>query len=101
MQDCEVCDGNGRYEVINRRTEMIEYMDCMDCMLHEQYRYHLMTELAKLFTSASHEKMCYLLAELLVNGVDNNKHDDLERLDDFIHKKNIHSLLSLAEAYVK
>ena len=99
--NCEECNNQGWYEVINRRTETIEHVQCMNCALHEQFKQTLTIDLAKVFISASHEKICEILASLCVNNVDKNEHDNLERLDNFVQSKDLIPLLAMAQAYAQ
>jgi len=99
--NCEECNNQGWYEVTNHRTETIEHIQCMNCLLHEQFKETLTLELAKLFTSASPQKICEILATLCVNNVDRNENDNLERLDKFIQAKDLISLLTMASVYAQ
>ena len=100
-RECKVCEGAGVYEVVNRRTETIEYNDCIDCMLDAQFKEHLTIEVSKIISQASHEKLAWMLAKLTVNSVDANKNDDLDRVHNYVKSKDLVSLLNLADAYTQ
>tara|TARA_R110000803_G_scaffold144073_1_gene209997 strand:+ start:381 stop:695 length:315 start_codon:yes stop_codon:yes gene_type:complete len=98
-KDCEICLGKGAYEVPNHRLEVMERIDCMDCLLDEQFKDGLKGNLTRLLTSTSKEKLATLVAEMIVNGVANNPLDDLSRIEGIIHTKNQLSALALGSAY--
>jgi hypothetical protein len=97
--DCEKCFGKGCYEVPNYRLEILERIDCMDCLMEERFKDELKEQLTRLLANTSASKLAQLVAELIVNSVDNNPLDDLERIEGIIHTKNTLSALALASAY--
>ena len=99
MNECEKCNGKGWYEVPNYRLECIERVECIDCLLESQYQDHLKLELSQLLCNASTQKLAQIVAELVVNSVNRNKNDDLERIEGIIHTKNLMNALALGDAY--
>jgi hypothetical protein len=97
--DCDKCLGKGCYEVPNYRLEIMERIDCMDCILEERFKSDLKEQLTKLLANISASKLAQLVAELIVNSVDSNPLDELDRLEGIIHTKNTVSALALASAY--
>lgn len=98
-KECNKCEGQGWYEVPNYRLEIMERIECMDCLVEEQYKDHLKDELTRLMTSVSQQKLAQIVAELIVNGVDRNPKDDLNRIDVIIQTKNTMNALQLGSAY--
>lgn len=98
-KECSKCEGNMYYEVPNYRLEIMERIECMDCLSQEQYKDHLKDELTRLIASVSQQKLAQIVAELIVNGVDRNPKDDLNRVDVIIQTKNTMNALQLGSAY--
>lgn len=97
--NCEVCEGKGSYNIPNHHLEIMERIDCMDCLLEDQFKDVLKADLSRLLTSTSKEKLATIVAEMIVNGVAINAHDDLSRIQGIIHTKNQLSALALGSAY--
>lgn len=97
--NCEKCQGTGWYKVPNIRLEIMENVECMDCLLNEQFKDHLKVELTRLLVNTSQQKLAQIVAQLVVNSVDRNENDDIQRIENIIHTKNIMNALTLAEAY--
>ena len=85
---CEKCDGDMYYLVANYRLEVMERIECMDCISHEHYKHHLGEELTKIIVKASPQKLASIVSELIVCGIDNNTHDDLERIETIIQTRH-------------
>jgi len=98
-KDCEVCEGNGSYNIPNHHLEIMQRIDCMDCLLDAQFKDGLKGDLTRLLTNTSIEKLATIVAEMIVNGVANNANDDLSRIQGMIHTKNQLSALALGSAY--
>ena len=98
-EDCTNCNGIGSYNVPNFHLEIMERIDCMECLLEEQFRNDMKADLTRMLTNTSKEKLAQIVAEMVVNGVDNNPSDELSRLQGIIHTKNQASALALSIAY--
>ncbi len=61
---CEKCNGDMYYEVPNYRLEIMERIECMDCLIQEQYKDHLKDELTRIMASVSQQKLAQIVAEL-------------------------------------
>tara|TARA_R100000353_G_C6443953_1_gene179393 strand:+ start:323 stop:703 length:381 start_codon:yes stop_codon:yes gene_type:complete len=96
---CEKCQGVGWYKVPNHRLEIMENVECMDCLLNQQFKDHLKEELTRLLVNTSPQKLAQIVAQLVVNSVDRNVNDDIQRIEGIIHTKNVINALALAEAY--
>lgn len=96
---CEKCEGTGWYKVPNHRLEIMENIECMDCLAHENFKDHLKDELSRLLINTSPQKLAQIVAQLVVNSVDRNENDDIQRIEGMIHTKNVLNALTLAEAY--
>jgi len=96
---CEICDGTGWYEVPNYRLEIMERIECIECLLDAQYKDHLKEELTRLLVDTSKQKLAQIVADLVVNSVARNTHDDLSRIDGIIQTKNKANALALATTY--
>ena len=99
---CEICNGDERYLVADHRSETMVWVDCMDCMLNNQYREHLLTEVSKKLMSQSHESLAQLLAEVIVNSVESNEKDSLDRILEMTkQKQGGNELRIVAECYTE
>tara|TARA_B100000497_G_C7294417_1_gene201261 strand:- start:59 stop:364 length:306 start_codon:yes stop_codon:yes gene_type:complete len=98
---CEKCNGDMYYLVPNYRLEVMERVECMDCISHEHYKHHLSEELTKVLTKASPQKLALIVAELIVHNIDKNTHDDLSRVETIIQTKNLVEALVLGDVYNK
>ena len=98
-KDCEKCSGKGGFEVPNYRLEIMELVDCLDCLSEERFKDGLKNDLTRLLINTSHAKLAQIVAELIVNSVDSNPLDDLDRIEGIIHTKNAIVALALASAY--
>lgn len=96
---CNICENKGWYEIPNHRTECMERIQCMDCLLQEQFKNTLKEDLTKLLSTTSGQKLAQIVAELIVNSVDRNESDDLDRLNGIIQTKSTLSALQLGIAY--
>lgn len=99
MTTCKTCDGQTWYEVPNYRLEIMERIECIDCLLEIQYKDHLKEGLTRLLADTSKEKLAQIVADLVVNSVAKNTHDDLQRVDGIIQTKNKVNALALAITY--
>tara|TARA_A100001201_G_scaffold26186_1_gene29168 strand:- start:8 stop:310 length:303 start_codon:yes stop_codon:yes gene_type:complete len=97
--ECKKCEGKGWYLVPNYRLEIMESIECMDCLSHEHFKDHLKDELSRLLINTSPQKLAQIVAQLVVNSVDRNENDDIQRIEGIIHTKNVLNALTLAEAY--
>jgi predicted transcriptional regulator len=97
--ECNKCQGTGWYKVPNHRLEIMENVECMDCLLNQQFKDHLKEELTLLLVNTSPQKLAQIVAQLVVNSVDRNENDDIQRIEGIIHTKNVINALVLAEAY--
>lgn len=100
-EDCEKCNGVGHYEVPNYQHDIMERIECMDCISHEHYKYHLSGELTKVLMNVSPQKLASIVAELVVYGVDKNINDSLARIEVIIQTKNSTEALVLGDVYNK
>jgi len=98
-KDCERCLGKGCFEVPNYRLEIMERIECLDCLSEERFKDGLKNDLTRLLINTSHAKLAQIVAELIVNSVDSNPLDDLDRIEGIIHTKNTIVALALASAY--
>lgn len=99
MNNCDKCEGTGWYKVPNLRLEIMENVQCMDCLMQENFKDHLKGELTRLLVNTSKQKLAHIVAQLVVNSVDRNENDDLQRIEGIIHTKNTMNALMMAEAY--
>lgn len=99
MTECNKCEGNLYYLVPNYQHDIMERIDCMDCLLEEQFKDELKEQLTRLLANTSHVKLAQIVAELVVNSVDKNPSDDLNRIEGVIHTKNQITALALGSAY--
>lgn len=99
--DCEKCNGDGYYLVPNYQHDIMERIECMDCISHAHYKHHLSEELTKVLMNASPQKLAMLVAETIVYGVDKNNNDTLSRVEVIIQTKNTTEALVLGDVYNK
>lgn len=98
-EDCEKCNGVGHYVLPNYRLEIMENIQCMDCLNHEHFKDHLKDELTRLLSNTSQQKLAQIVAQLVVNSMDRNENHDIQRIENIIHTKDNLNALVLAEAY--
>lgn len=97
--ECKKCQGTGWYKVPNHRLEIMENVQCMECLMDEQFKDHLKGQLTRLLVNTSQQKLAQIVAQLVVNSVDKNENDDIQRIEGIIHTKDTMNALTLAEAY--
>ena len=88
-KDCNKCEGAGWYEVPNYQHEVMEKIECMDCLVEEMYLENLTTDLAKVLVQISHQRLAQLLANGMISKINSNPNDDLGRIESIIHTKNV------------
>jgi peroxiredoxin family protein len=98
-KDCNICEGKGHYEVANYRLEQMEWVECMDCLLQEQYKEHITEQLADLLTKSSKHQLALIVSTFTINQMDKNENDDIARLEGMIQTKNFVNAIHLAKAY--
>ena len=98
---CEKCNGDGYYLVPNYQHDVMERIECMDCYAEEHYRWHLSEELTKVLINSSPQKLAKIVAQIVVQGVSNNKNDDITRIEGIIQTKNFNEALVLGDIYSK
>ena len=100
-KDCDKCEGNMYYLVPNYQHDVMERVECIDCMLEIQYKDDIKVRLSKLLVNASHEKLAQLVAEMTVNGVDKSPTTNISRFETTILTKNLAEALMLAAIYAE
>jgi len=98
-KDCNICEGKGHYEVANYRLEQMEWVECIECLLTEQYKDHMTEQLADLLTKSSKQQLALLVATFTVSQMDKNENDDIARLEGMIQTKNYLNAIHVAKAY--
>lgn len=101
MDSCEKCEGKLWYVVPNYQHDVLERIDCFDCLAHMQYKDHLVEQLSKMIVSASPQRLALLLSEFIVQGADKSVVDDLGRIENIIHTKNINEAFLIGGFYSK
>lgn len=99
MRTCEICEGKGWYLSSDPTYECVIKEECLDCKYHEMYRDSVTENLYKLFRDVSPVKVAILLAEFIVNSVDANPKDKLDRLDEIVMSKNTRGVMLLGQGY--
>jgi len=100
MNKCEVCDGAGFYKQPNHRLEIMEWVECIECMLEDHYRESIGFDIQLLLSKTSPQKLAQIVAQLLVNSMDMEGQESLQRLDSMAQGKDVMNLLVLAETTV-
>ena len=49
--ECEKCNGDGHYLVPNYQHDVMERIECLDCLAEDHFKWHLSEELTKVFKS--------------------------------------------------
>jgi hypothetical protein len=101
MDSCEKCEGKLWYVVPNYQHDILERIECFDCLAHMRFKDHLVEELSKVIVSASPQRLALLLSEFIVQGADKNAVDDLGRIENIIHTKNINEAFLIGGFYSK
>lgn len=98
-KDCNTCEGSGWYQVANYRLEQMEWVECMDCLLQEQYKEHITEQLADLLTKSSKHQLALIVSTFTINQMNKNDNDDIARLEGMIQTKNYLNAIHVAKAY--
>ena len=101
MDSCEKCEGKLWYVVPNYQHDVLERIECFDCLAHMQFKDHLVEQLSKMIVSASPHRLALLLSEFIVQGADKSEVDDLGRIENIIHTKNINEAFLIGGFYSK
>tara|TARA_Y100000114_G_scaffold156776_1_gene185217 strand:+ start:8569 stop:8889 length:321 start_codon:yes stop_codon:yes gene_type:complete len=99
LRTCEICEGKGWYLESDPVYECMVKEECLDCKYHDMYREDITEHLYKLFRDVSPVKVAMLLAEFIVNSVDANPKDNLNRLDEIVMSKNTRGIMLLGKGY--
>lgn len=99
LRNCEICEGKGWYLESDPVYECMVKEECLDCKYHDMYREDITEHLYKLFRDVSPVKVAMLLAEFIVNSVDANPKDNLNRLDEIVMSKNTRGIMLLGKGY--
>jgi len=101
MNECALCKGKGFYEEPNYRLEIMETVECLDCLAEENYRDSIEYDTSILLSKISPQKLAQLVAQLLVNSMIMEGGNSLQRLDGMVQGKNTMNVLALAETMIK
>tara|TARA_R100000742_G_C4260260_1_gene78075 strand:+ start:98 stop:388 length:291 start_codon:yes stop_codon:yes gene_type:complete len=93
--NCEICSGNGWFKQANYQLEIMEWVQCYDCLAQEKYLEELTEKTAKLINRSSVEKLSLLLAKYCVNKIES------ERLETMLNEKNFVGLMSFLEVNIR
>lgn len=100
MKECKICNGAGFYKQANHRLEIMEWVECIECMLDEHYLESIAYDIQLLLSKTSPQKLAQIVAQLLVNSMDMEGQESLQRLDSMAQGKDTMNLLVLAETTV-
>ena len=100
MSECEICNGAGFYKQPNYRLEIMEWVECIECMLEDHYKESIAFDIQLLLSKTSPQKLAQIVAQLLVNSMDMDGQESLQRLDSIAQGKDVMNLLVLAETTV-
>jgi|TARA_A100001201_G_scaffold79274_1_gene70989 hypothetical protein len=92
--NCEICNGNGWFKQANYQLEIMEWVQCYDCLAQEKYLEELTEKAAKLINRSSAEKLSLLLAKYCVTKMDK------ERLETMLTDKNFVGIMSFLEVNI-
>jgi len=96
MEECKKCQGKLYYVVPHYQHDVLERIECMDCLSDMNYRDHLSFELSKLLIRASPQRLSRLLSEFIVNcGI------SLDEVESIIHTKNVDQAFLTGGLYSK
>tara|TARA_R100000734_G_C3318582_1_gene112922 strand:+ start:4846 stop:5151 length:306 start_codon:yes stop_codon:yes gene_type:complete len=96
---CDKCEGKLWYLVPNHQHDVMERIECLDCISEMQYQDDVKERLSKLLVNASHQKLAQIVAELAVNGICKDDNDNITRFETVIATKNLAEALMLATVY--
>tara|TARA_R100000081_G_scaffold76529_1_gene42985 strand:- start:233 stop:544 length:312 start_codon:yes stop_codon:yes gene_type:complete len=101
VNDCEKCEGNLYYLVPNYQHDIMERIECLDCMAEMQYQDDVKQRMAKLIVEISPQKLAQIVAELLVNSIVKDPNANLARCETVITTKNTREAAILSEMYAE
>tara|TARA_E500000318_G_scaffold105636_1_gene112742 strand:+ start:77 stop:361 length:285 start_codon:yes stop_codon:yes gene_type:complete len=92
---CE-CDGSGWFLQANHYHEIMEWVECMPCLVEQKEKQDLLASIAQLISQSSHQKLAKLLADFCMANF-----DDKDRLEKMVESKDFISLMSFIEVNLK
>lgn len=92
---CE-CDGSGWFLQANYHHEIMEWVQCMPCLLEQKEKEELLAETAKLISQTSPQKLAKILAIFCIENF-----EDQNRLEKLVESKDYISLMSFIEVNLK
>lgn len=97
---CEKCEGKLWYVVPNHQHDILERIECLDCISVLQYNDDVKERITKIIVNASPQKLAQIVSEGVVNGVAKNDKESVEeRFEQLIATKDINTILALATTY--
>ena len=101
MSDCDKCEGNLYYLVPNYQHDVMERIECWDCISEMQYQDDVKERLTKLLVTASPQRLAQLVADLAVNGIVKDSNNNISRFETIIATKNLEQALVMASIYAE
>ena len=102
MSDCSKCEGNLYYLVPNYQHDIMERIDCIDCISELQYQDDIKERLTKLLVTASPQRLAQIVSEMTINSVVKDTSTAgrrLGRLETMLATKNIKEALFFSSMY--
>ncbi|BCV03208.1 MAG: hypothetical protein CM15mV62_830 [uncultured marine virus] len=95
MSECNLCNGTGWFKQANYQHEVMEWVECLDCLAEQKQRKDMVAEAAKIISQTSHERLCKLLATFCTEKM------EPKRLALMLDNKDYVSLMSFIEVNLK
>ena len=101
MNDCDKCEGNLYYLVPNYQHDVMERIECWDCISEMQYQDDVKERLTKLLVTASPQRLAQIVSEMVVNSVVKDVNTNLSRFETIITTKNKTEAMILSSMYAE
>lgn len=76
MTECEKCEGKMYYIVPNHQHDILERVECWDCISVDMYNNDVKERISRQLVNASKERLANIIAELMVNATEDDKVDE-------------------------
>ena len=101
MNDCDKCEGNLYYLVPNYQHDVMERIECWDCISEMQYQDDIKERMTKLLVTCSPQQLAQIVAEMAVNSVVKDHSGNLSRFETMLATKNTREAMILSSMYAE
>ena len=100
MKTCEneSCK-NGYLLVPNHQHDVMERIECMDCLINEKYRYDLASKVRETLREGSRERLISIVSDAFSQVIHMNV-EACADAEDLIHSKRTEDLMAMISVYL-